>query len=97
MDDLRTLDHVRRLRHELPPGGLLGMARIDCDYAPARCGVIGLEVKHGSIVAKKAIGRVEVIEQTDDRRVQPRMLGIAQVLVVDAIRRSVPSQTVYTA
>ena len=87
--DLRAFDHVGRLRNDLAPRGPLGVARIHRDDAPPRGRVVGLEVEGRSGIPHESIRRIEIVEQeheqTDDGRVEPRVPGVAQVLVIDAI------------
>ena len=83
--DLRAFDHVARLRHDFLPPGLCGMPDIDGDDATARRPVVGLEEKRWAAVSDESIGCVERIEQSLDWRIDARVIGVAEVLIVDPV------------
>ena len=85
VDDLRTLDHIRSLWDELSPLTRFGAAHVDGDDTAARGSVVGLKVKDRASVSHESVRGIEIVEQPDHRRLESRMLRIAEVLIVDAI------------
>ena len=85
VNDLRALDHIGRLRDQLLPAALFRMTQVHSDDAAAWSAVVCLKMEKRTGVSDEPVRPVEIVQETHDRRIELGMLGIAEILVVDAI------------